>query len=149
MPKHQDCPTLFIVGARKGGTTSLYSYVAKHPDFDGILLNRGPMSGETFYFSSLHWESWDWSRFMKIFQGVKSMTGESSVANLVNCKVPRRLWESCRKQAKIVALLRNPLTRFESNFRMRVALGNYPSNESASSVVNPQVDEFINAIVKK
>ena len=47
MPKHQDCLTLFIVGARKGGTTSLYSYVAKHPDFDGILLNRGPMSGET------------------------------------------------------------------------------------------------------
>ena len=48
-----------------------------------------------------------------------------------------------------MALLRNPLTRFESNFHMRVALGNYPSNESASSVVSPQVDEFINAIVKK
>ena len=32
---------------------------------------------------------------------------------------------------------------------MRVALGNYPSNKSASSVVNPQVDEFINALVKK
>ena len=143
VPKHQDCPTLFIVGARKGGTTSLYSYVAKHPDFDGILLDRGPMSGETFYFS-LDWESWDWNRFMKIFQGVKSMTGESSVSNLVDCRVPRRLWESCGKQAKIVALLRNPLTRFESNFLMRVALGDYPSNKSASSVVNPQVDEFIN-----
>ena len=28
-PRHHDCPTLFIVGARKGGTTSLYNYISQ------------------------------------------------------------------------------------------------------------------------
>ena len=36
-PLHNDCPTLFIVGARKGGTTSLYQYVKGQEKF--FILN--------------------------------------------------------------------------------------------------------------
>ena len=50
-PLHDDCPQVFIIGARKGGTTSLYQYLSKHPDFKGILLNRISSAGETSYFS--------------------------------------------------------------------------------------------------
>ena len=65
VPEHQGCPTLFIVGARKGGSTSLYTYVSQHPEFEGVLLNKGPQAGETFYFTS-HWKKWDWAQYMSI-----------------------------------------------------------------------------------
>ena len=41
-PLHNNCPQVFIIGARKGGSTSMYQYLSKHPDFKGILLDKGP-----------------------------------------------------------------------------------------------------------
>lgn len=38
--------TVFVLGARKGGTTSLYSYLAQHPRFEGVRLDQGPRAGE-------------------------------------------------------------------------------------------------------
>lgn len=121
-PLHYDCPTLFIVGARKAGTTSLYHYISKHPDFEGTRLDQGPKSGETFYFSA-EYQRKSWDRYLNYFPSEGVMTGEASVGYLVNCKVPQRIFESCGKQAKIVMLLRNPIDRFMSNFLMRVRVG--------------------------
>lgn len=152
-PEHVDCPALFIVGARKGGSTSLYTYISRHPDFEGILLDRGPRAGETFYFSANYdKESWGgWSRYMKMFEHVNwYMTGESSVGNLVNCRVPKRIWQSCGKQAKIVMLLRDPIRRFESNYLMRVdhLTRHYNNNTKASTVVEIELQNFISAALK-
>ena len=121
-PLHDNCPTLFIVGARKGGTTSLYHYMDKHPKFKGILLKNQPMDGETFYFSAQYNSFWN-SYASQFPKGV--MSGESSVDNIVSCQVPRRLFKSCGLQAKVVVLLRNPILRFVSNFLMRARLGAY------------------------
>ena len=123
-PLHDNCPTLFIVGARKGGTTSLYHYMDKHPKFRGILLKNQPMDGETFYFSRLRQYNSRWNSYTSRFpKGV--MSGESSVDNIVSCQVPRKLFKSCGLQAKVVVLLRNPILRFVSNFLMRARLGAY------------------------
>ena len=119
-PLHNDCPTLFIVGARKGGTTSLYHYMDGHPGFKGIRLKNEPMDGETWYFS----HPGPWKNFASQFpRGI--MSGESSVDNLVCCEVPQRIFKSCGMQAKVVMLLRNPVSRFVSNFLMRARLGTY------------------------
>ena len=152
-PEHLDCPTLFLVGARKSGTTSLYTYLSSHPKFEGISLDRGPMAGETFYFSA-HYEdkNWDWSRYMRLFNQVQGyMTGDSSVGNLVNCEVPKRIWQSCGKQAKIVILLRDPLTRFLSNFLMRTHKGirSYNNNTKVSTIVEVELQNFISAALRK
>ena len=152
-PDHLDCPTLFIVGARKAGTTSLYTYLSRHPNFKGIFLDRGPMAGETFYFSAHHdKDSWDWRRYTKLFEHVTwLMTGDSSVGNLVNCNVPERIWRACGKQAKIVILLRDPLRRFLSNYLMRSDQGirSYSNNTRASTVVEVELESFINTALKK
>ena len=50
-PRTHLCPELFIIGTKKGGTTSLYTYLTRHPDFKGIL-DETVFSGETFYFRS-------------------------------------------------------------------------------------------------
>ena len=121
-PLHNNCPTLFIVGVRKGGTTSLYHYMDKHPNFKCLRMSNGPMDGETFYFSRGYGGNWE-KYVAKFPRGVVS--GESSVDNIVSCKVPERLFESCGMQAKVVMLLRHPIDRLMSNFLMRARLGTY------------------------
>lgn len=53
--------SFFIIGARKGGTTSLYHYISQHPHVKGVSLDAGPQAGELFFFQSkggtLRWPS--------------------------------------------------------------------------------------------
>ena len=145
-PLHLNCPTLFLVGARKGGTSSLYHYISKHPDFEGTRLDQGPKVGETFYFSS-HYNIKSWEQYLGLFPSGGVMTGDASVGNLVHCKVPRRLFESCGKQAKVVMLVRNPINRFVSNFLMRAKLNlmRIQNTTSISTVLKLQLDAFFHA----
>ena len=147
-PLHLDCPTLFIVGARKAGTSSLYHYVSKHPDFEGTRLDRGPKVGETFYFSSQYDKPWE--EFRRSFPSDGVMTGESSVGNLVSCEAPQRIFNSCGKQAKIVMLFRNPVDRFVSNFLMRVQLGSARMSDTTAiaTVLKLHLDQFFDNILK-
>ena len=140
-PLHLNCPSLFIVGARKGGTSSLYQYLSKHPDFEGTRLDQGPKVGETFYFSS-HYHLKSWEKYLRLFPSGVLMTGDSSVGNLVHCEVPQRLFESCGKQAKVVMLFRNPVDRFVSNFLMRVKFNTAKlrNTTSISTVLKLQLD---------
>ena len=144
-PLFSDCPTLFVVGARKGGTTSMIQYVSKHEDFEAAQLN-GPKVGEIFFFCNKLWEptqkQWKWYK-SNFPQNV--MSGESSVTYLVHCQVPQRIFRSCGKQAKIVILLRNPVDRFVSNFLMRVKVKDkfygtkYHENTTIESIVEDEL----------
>ena len=122
-PLHDDCPTLFVVGARKGGSTSLIQYLSKHPEFKAARIygfrfdSNKLQSGEMLFFNK-RFKSMTWEEYVSRFPK-SGMTGESSVAYLVDCSVPRRIFEYCGRQAKIVMLLRNPIDRYVSNFHMR------------------------------
>ena len=123
-PKHEDCPSLFIIGARKGGTTSLIQYLSKHPHFIGANLKGGASAGETMFFSSKYTNQ-GWDQYMSYFPPVTPgiLTGESSVGYATSCPVPARIVDECGTKPKIVYLLRNPYHRFKSNHFMRVHLG--------------------------
>ena len=152
VPDHLDCPTLFIVGARKGGTTSLYQYLSMHPHFHGVNLGRGPTAGETFYFSAHYGkEDWSWSRYTQLFHVSQNKTGDASVGNLVHCDVPKRIWRSCGKQAKIVILLRDPIRRFVSNYLMRTKLGirQFNNNTQATIAVKVEMDAFFSVALSR
>ena len=148
-PLHDNYPTLFIVGARKGGTTSLYHYMDKHPGFRGIRLNNEPMDGETYYFS-LHYDE-PWESYISQFP-TKYMSGESTVDNLL-CPVPQRIFkscDSCRTQAKIVMLLWDPVLRLSSNFLMRAHYGIYewyPTNMNTR--ISDEVKSELKILKKK
>ena len=50
-PRPFQCPPSFLlIGARKGGTTSMYMYLNAHPDMKGAAMNNGPSTGEVQYF---------------------------------------------------------------------------------------------------
>ena len=108
--KSHRCPKLFIVGAKKGGTTSLYNYTAHHPDFQGIrLTNVTRWFGETQYFSRF-WDKVPLTEYLSQFPRDK-MSGDASVEHLVHCKVPSRIFTTCGPDVKVVVLLRDPIER--------------------------------------
>ena len=147
VPLHDNCPTLFIIGARKGGTTSLYQYISKHPNFNGILLDAGARAGETFYFSKKY-DRMTWDEYVGQFPNrTVAMTGESSVDNLVHCEAPKRIFESCGNTPKIVVLLRHPHHRFESNFFMRVEFRASALNEGTS--IGVVIKQMVEKLTKK
>ena len=148
-PLHDNCPQVFIIGARKGGTTSLYQYLSKHPDFEGVRLEKGPAAGETFYFS-LHYDKHPWEHYISLFPQNK-ISGDSSVSNLVDCMVPERLYRSCGRAVKVIILLRDPFQRYESNFRMRVRLKRKQmnSNSTISSVLMAELDRLNEMFVQR
>ena len=148
-PIHKTCPAVFIIGARKGGTTSLYQYLSNHPDFEGYHLEEGPKAGETFHFSNRYsTESWDLykSRFTK----QHFMTGDASVGNFVDCEVPKRIFESCGNFSKIVIILRNPINRYTSNFLMRARLGTRANNNTGiSTVTKLEMQSYVDTLLAK
>ena len=119
---HSDCPDLFIIGTRKGGTTSLIQYLSKHPKFKGPRLDAEEQAGEVFYFT-IKYETRSWKYYMSLFPHLPGvLTGESSVSYSTGCEVPQRIVRDCGGRSKVVYLLRNPYRRFESNYLMRTRL---------------------------
>jgi hypothetical protein len=113
-------PTLFIVGAAKAGTTSLYHYLAQHPD-----IYMAPMK-EPHFFSHIrptpeleaffpHVE--DEAAYLSLFAnaGAEKVRGEASTSYLSHPAVPGAIRERC-PGAKIVIMLRDPLERAYSNY---------------------------------
>ena len=149
-PKHLNCPTLYLVGARKAGTTSLYQYISKHPEFRGTKLDAGPKAGETFYFSRFY-DKRGWEQYLSLFPSGGVMTGDASVGNLVHHLAPRRLYESCGKQAKVIMLFRDPINRFESNFLMRSRrqTNRITPETGITAVVKLQLDQFFSQSLER
>ena len=145
------CPHVFIIGSRKGGTTSLYQYLSSHPHFNGIRLDWGPVAGETWWMSQEYDEN-KVSEYVQLFHHEEGfMTGEATVDYFVNCEVPLRLRTVCGLDAKIIVLLRDPTYRFISDYYMRFDINNrryYPGSyfnttASLSETIEREYNKFI------
>jgi hypothetical protein len=112
-------PDFLIIGAQKAATTSLYAYLAQHPQ---ILRSRPK---EIFFFDGgdnpqvntyLKGEAWYRSHFplqKKLANG--SVTFEASTTYLFNPLVPERI-HLMLPQVKLIALLRDPTERAISHY---------------------------------
>ncbi len=109
-------PDFLIVGAQKAGTTALYSYLRRHP---GII---GPAWKEISYFDR-HYrrgESWYRGHFPATHRG--RLVGEASPSYLFHPLAPERA-AALLPEARLIALLRNPVDRALSHYHHEVALG--------------------------
>jgi len=142
-PLHDDCPQVFIIGARKGGTTSLAQYLSQHPNLTGANLDMDYHAGETGYFTRYFKNPWEW--YKSQFSRNGTILCDGSVANFVGCDVPRKLYQTCSNAEKIkfIALLRDPVERFQSNFRFRVRIGFGVYTEQS------QISPFLTQSLKK
>lgn len=114
-------PDFYVVGAPKCGTTSLYHYLRIHPQ---IFL---PDVKEPHYFGSdLVWRKRIVPRvaYRGYYQNVPRwiLAGDMSVFYLLSKNAPREIYEA-RPDAKIVALVRDPMTMVPSMHRQALKTG--------------------------
>ena len=124
-PMTDKCPTLFVIGAKKGGTKSMYQYTSKHPDFQGVhLTDRQLSAGELWFFSKKPLNEETLAYYLSQFPN-STMTGEATVDYFVHCESPAKIFRACGEKAKAIILLREPVSRYVSNFMMRVISKDY------------------------
>jgi hypothetical protein len=103
-------PNLFIIGAPKAGTTSLYEYLRGHPDVYMSAVK------EPAYFSpdvppqKVRFPYGELDRYLALFAGATNerYVGEASTYYIYSRQAPRLIHEF-DAQARIVAMLRNPV----------------------------------------
>lgn len=120
-------PELLVVGAKRGGTTSLWRYLAEHP---GVLptFPRAEKVKGTYFFDE-RWdqgEAWYRSHFPTAARrvqrerqlGYAPITFEASPYYLFHPHAPARAHQVV-PDALVVALLRNPVERAFSHWKER------------------------------
>jgi len=115
-------PSFVIIGAQKAGTSSLYTYLARHPAI-GASHKK-----EIQYFSYRYGrpELWYRAHFprrstLAALPG-GGITGEASPYYLFHPHAAQRVHDAL-PQAKIIALLRDPVARAYSNYNHHVRSG--------------------------
>ncbi|MES1024048.1 sulfotransferase [Gloeocapsa sp. BRSZ] len=127
-------PNFIVVGAAKAGTTALYYYLKQHPQIymspekepkffalEGDELDfRGPGDRENICKSAIT----DIETYRHLFKGVTNeiAVGEASPLYLYSPKAAERI-KKYIPDAKLIAILRNPIERAYSGYIMHVREG--------------------------
>lgn len=120
-------PNFFVIGAQKGGTTSLYHYLDQHPE---VFMSRVKEPGFFMFARDLppdpvHPElvrTWaDYEALFADLAGEKAV-GEASTTYLTHPDAPANI-HAAVPDARLVAVLRNPVDRAFSAYSMRTANG--------------------------
>jgi len=117
-----NAPNFFILGAARCGTTSLYRSLERHPD----VLMSSPK--EPVFFEA-EWErgaKYYWEKYFSAWAGQRRV-GEARPANLFLPFVPQRIRELA-PDAKLIVVLRDPVDRAYSNWRLRRLDGLEPAS---------------------
>jgi len=112
-------PDFLILGAQKAGTTALYSYLRWHP---GIT---GPAWKEVSYFDRHYRRGVSWYRGHFPMGAGDRIVGEASPGYLFHPLAPERVLATV-PEAKLIALLRDPVGRALSHYHHEAALGREP-----------------------
>jgi Sulfotransferase domain len=106
-------PGFLIIGTAKGGTTSLHQYLEKHPNV-GRILNK-----EVNFYNYNYEKGLGWYRSYFPLKMKRVMAGDSSPNYMIQPHAPRRAFQ-VTPNAKIIALLRNPIDRAFSHHNMNL-----------------------------
>jgi hypothetical protein len=113
-------PDFLIIGAQKGGTTSLYKYLGQHPDFAPALRK------EVHFFSGEYERGLAWYRAFFPTRarserhlratGVRLQTGEATPYYLFHPLAARRVRADI-PDARLIVVLRDPVKRAFSHYQ--------------------------------
>jgi len=133
-------PTFFIIGAGRSGTTSMHYVLGQHPQ---IYMSPNKETNFFAYYCS-DWQTPPCTRredissidgrsvksledYRQLFRGVTQETaiGETSPSYLLTAGVPQAML-SFVPDAKIIAVLRQPIEKAYSHLQRKAATGIYP-----------------------
>ena len=119
-------PDFIIIGGQKCGTTSLYQYLSEHPSVAPAVRK------EVHYFDWAFRQGTGWYRAhfatrpyraaYELRTGQRLVVGEASPLYLFHPDVPKRA-RALLPDAKLIALLRDPVQRAYSHYQQRVRRG--------------------------
>lgn len=104
----------FIIGAQKGGTTALFEYLRHHPQ---IYM---PPEKEAEFFTEGEPTQQSWSAYRERFLtpgGQAQAVGTASPQYMCDASVPRRM-AAIVPDARLIAVLRDPIARAVSHYKM-------------------------------
>ncbi|MCA1682462.1 MAG: sulfotransferase [Actinobacteria bacterium] len=147
--------SFLIIGAQKAGTTSLFEYVRRHPQ----IYMPGQKEISFFSAEATYAKGWDW--YESAFRGAPAgaVCGEASVGYMCGTTdlrgapngsapvqleagheeiVPQRIRRHL-PDAKLVCVLRDPVARCQSHYRMAVLAGaeRRPLEQAVHEVLQP------------
>jgi len=106
----ENYPDFFVLGAAKCGTTSLHTWLDRHPD----ILMSDPK--EPFFFEAEYemGREYYWETYFQHWQG-QPLTGDARHRNLYFPYIPERIKEF-NPSARFILLLREPVARAHSHW---------------------------------
>lgn len=120
-------PNLFVIGAPKCGTTSLYMYLKGHPQ-----VHMSPTREPNYFAADLAHDparqsfvyGRDGAAYLRLFEraGTKPIVGEASTRYLSSRRAPM-LIRAASPEARIVAMVRNPVDMLRSLHAHKLAAG--------------------------
>jgi hypothetical protein len=142
-------PNFLIIGANKAGTTSLYRYLEQHPE---VYLS--PVKEPSYFAPITHQPhagtqaptvTRTLNEYTALFDGVTSETaiGESSTIYLTNEDAPRLIRKTI-PEARLVAILRNPVDRAFSDYSMHRDWGD--ENISFAEAIASELDGSVSGL---
>ncbi len=108
-----------IIGAQKSATTSLFRYLQQHPDIKMPADKEAPFFSEDRFYR-LGWEDFARTRFDP--SAARQLWGTVSPQYMSDVRVPARIADHM-PNTRLIALLRNPVDRAYSHYRMAVRRG--------------------------
>jgi len=114
-------PDFIIIGSQKCGTTFLYDELAKHPRVAPAITKEIHFFDFNFQ-RGIDWYRACFARPRRPEHGQARISGEASPYYIFHPLVARRIAEVA-PQAKLIALLRNPVNRAYSHYQHEVRLG--------------------------
>lgn len=117
-------PDFIIIGAQKGGTTSLYRYLVEHPCVAPIYIKE-PHFFDLYFYKGLPWYRAHFPTavekyYARRFQKHDLITGEASPYYLFHPQAARRIAKTLPR-TKLIVLLRNPIDRAYSQYHHQVS----------------------------
>jgi hypothetical protein len=126
-----DAPDFVIIGAQRGGTTSLHAYLRAHPQ---IIL---PATKELHYLTDRFGRGREW--YLGQFPSPLAaglLTGEATPYAMFHPLAPGRL-RAVAPRAKLIVLLRDPVDRAYSHYLMERARGDEALEFAAALAAEP------------
>lgn len=110
-------PDFVIIGAQRSGTGRLYGLLTRHPDVERAAVKEVHFFDRPENFSrGIEWYRRSFPSPQRK-DGRESITGEATPSYLIDPLVPERMADAV-PEARLIALLRNPVDRAYSHFHM-------------------------------
>lgn len=122
MPNNKPLISFMVIGAAKCGTSALYKYITKHPDIGGGIKKEQHYFDHTPNFAQYHLNYNDYHSQFDFSTG-KKLYADFTPDYLYFLESARLIWRYNRN-AKLIAILRNPIERAFSHWNMQIQHSN-------------------------